>query len=94
MPKWFRLKPIPCRVCGLEFTPSRRDAVTCTSTCRKRLQRGHGLDYVKSKAEREYQDALEHKRQAAANCATIIRQNRAARRERRDAGIRERASRS
>jgi hypothetical protein len=49
MPKWFKLKPIPCRVCGLEFTPSRRDAVTCTSTCRKRLQRGHGLDYVKSR---------------------------------------------
>jgi hypothetical protein len=85
MPKWFRLDPIPCRVCGLEFTPSRRDAVTCTSTCRKRLQRGHALDYVESKAEREYQDALEHKRQAYAHHSAAIRRARLARRALRNA---------
>jgi hypothetical protein len=33
-------------VCGLEFTSSRFDAVTCSATCRQRLHRGGDLAYL------------------------------------------------
>jgi hypothetical protein len=48
----------PCRVCGLMFTPPRFDARTCSDTCRKRLSRGHDLEYLaglSAKERREHQ---------------------------------------
>jgi hypothetical protein len=35
-----------CRVCGLEFTAPRYNAVTCTDTCRQRLWRGQAFAYL------------------------------------------------
>jgi hypothetical protein len=35
-----------CRVCGETFRPVRFDAITCTDTCRKRLQRGGAFAYL------------------------------------------------
>ena len=37
----------PCRVCGLEWRPTRFDALTCTDACRQRLCRGQDLAYLK-----------------------------------------------
>src|ERR1700681_3291742 len=37
----------PCRVCALEWRPTRFDALTCTSACRQRLCRGQDLAYLK-----------------------------------------------
>jgi len=39
--------PRYCRVCGLRFTPTRRDALVCTDACEKRRQRGDDLAYLK-----------------------------------------------
>jgi len=49
----------PCRVCGLVFTPTRWDAVVCSTTCQQRRHRGRDLDYLA-----ELTDALrkEHRR--------------------------------
>ena len=37
----------PCRVCGLEWRPTRFDALTCTDACRQRLCRGQDLAYLR-----------------------------------------------
>ena len=37
----------PCRVCGLEWRPTRFDALTCTDACRQRLCRGQDLTYLR-----------------------------------------------
>jgi hypothetical protein len=37
----------PCCVCGLEWRPKRFDAVTCSDACRKRLERGGYLAYLR-----------------------------------------------
>lgn len=39
---------IPCRVRGAEITRVRRDARTCTDTCRRRLARGLTAAFVKT----------------------------------------------
>src|SRR5258708_37787709 len=49
----------PCVVCGLEFKPRRSDAKTCCDTCRKRLQRGQHLAYL-----REWPPARQRAREA------------------------------
>lgn len=36
-----------CRVCGQKFTPTRPDALTCSSTCRWRRAHGCDLAYLK-----------------------------------------------
>jgi hypothetical protein len=52
-----------CRVCGTEFFAPRRDALTCTSTCRQRLHRGGTFAYFanltakQQRAQRELHDA-------------------------------------
>ena len=57
--------PLP-RVCGIRFAASRSHAITCTPTCRKRLQRGEtfayfaGLSADQRRAEREYHAARDH----------------------------------
>jgi hypothetical protein len=35
-----------CRVCGRAFPSPRRDAITCSGTCRSRLKRGAELTYL------------------------------------------------
>jgi len=35
-----------CRVCGEAFALRRSDSLVCTSTCRKRKERGHDLAYL------------------------------------------------
>jgi len=42
-----------CRVCGRDFTSRRVDAITCTSTCRQRLSRGHAFAYLAGLSKRE-----------------------------------------
>jgi hypothetical protein len=57
--------PTTCRVCRLEFTASRFDAITCSSTCRQRLKRGHAFAYLTGlpkhvqRAEREMHAAFD-----------------------------------
>src|SRR5260370_18824282 len=77
----------PCAVCGLEFKPRRSDAKTCCDTCRKRLQRGQHLAYL-----REWPPARQRAReaihQALADAIAVERVARAARRQRRIIGRR------
>ena len=42
-----------CRVCGMEFTSPRCDAITCTDTCRQRLKRGQALAYLAALSKSE-----------------------------------------
>jgi hypothetical protein len=55
-----------CRVCGVRFAASRCHAVTCTPTCRKRLQRGQAFAYFaelsddERRTERAYHAARDH----------------------------------
>jgi hypothetical protein len=42
-----------CRVCGMRFMPSRRDQITCSSTCRQRLRRGGAFAYLADLSPRE-----------------------------------------
>jgi hypothetical protein len=79
-----------CRVCGAEFKPVRFDALTCTPTCAKRLQRGHALAYLsdlskkQQKLARALHDADDASIAASKNLTTIVRKNRAARRAQRE----------
>jgi hypothetical protein len=76
-----RLDAIPCRVCGFEFTPSREDAVTCTSTCRQRLRKGQEFAYFEAltrkqqRIERDLHAALDAGREASRNLARLIREH-------------------
>jgi hypothetical protein len=76
--------------CGAEFKPVRFDALTCTPTCAKRLQRGHALAYLsdlskkQQKLERALHDADDASIAARKNLTTIVRKNRAARRAQRE----------
>ncbi len=81
-----------CRVCGRDFTASRFDALTCTSTCRQRLRRGGefayfaGLSKRQQRLEREMHDAYgRHKaahKEAVAATRAARDLNRKARHER------------
>jgi hypothetical protein len=42
-----------CHVCGRNFTASRFDARTCTSTCRQRLRRGQEFAYLAGLTKRQ-----------------------------------------
>jgi hypothetical protein len=42
-----------CRVCGMRFMPTRRDAITCTGTCRQRLRRGGAFAYLAALSPRQ-----------------------------------------
>jgi hypothetical protein len=59
-----------CRVCGVRFRAPRFDAVTCSSTCRQRLRRGHDLAYLagltvrEQRAERRRQEIVDEWRKA------------------------------
>ena len=80
-------EPIPCRVCGLEFTPSRFDAITCSSTCRQRLRRGNALAYLadlspaEQRIHRDLHAALDASREAEKKAVAASKQVREARRQ-------------
>ena len=68
------------RVCGELFRPVRFDAITCTDTCRKRLQRGGAFAYLADLSPKERR--AERKRHALRD--QTITSTRKAMAERRD----------
>ena len=80
-------EPIPCRVCGLEFTPSRFDAITCSSTCRQRLRRGNALAYLadlspeEQRIHRDLHAALDASREAVKKALAASKRVREVRRQ-------------
>jgi hypothetical protein len=84
-----------CRVCGADFRPVRFDALVCTPTCAKRLQRGGALAYLEGeparsqRAARACHDARDEAIAAGKVYTAIVRKNRAARRAIREDKLRQ-----
>jgi hypothetical protein len=85
-----------CHVCGRNFTASRFDARTCTSTCRQRLRRGQGFAYLagltkrQQRAGREMHAAFDELKAAHKDHVAATRKAREAEREARCQQERER----
>jgi hypothetical protein len=77
----------PCRVCGLEWRPTRFDALTCTDACRQRLCRGQDLAYLKdwppdvARARRFVHEAIRADIETRKVVAAMKRERRAAQKQ-------------